>query len=146
MKKSVTQTIIDAYARFFEKHRLIVLVAVLLATLVSIYGTTRLTFHDDIAKLFLTEDAADSSELDDIRTRTDRAVLIMLEAEDLDAREVRPTSVAYLTFVSLDDDGRPTPVPRLILETDEERAEHDAAEKRREARLKLRKQTLPRQG
>ncbi len=78
--------------------------------------------------------------------RTSMEVRVDVEAEDLDAREVRPTSVAYLTFVSLDEEGRPTPVPRLILETDEERAEHDAAVKRREARLKLREQTKPKQG
>jgi len=76
--------------------------------------------------------------------RTSMEVRVDVEAEDLDAREVRPTSVAYLTFVSLDEQGKPTPVPRLVLETDEEKAEHEAAEKRREARLKLREQTRPR--
>jgi len=76
--------------------------------------------------------------------RTSMEVRVDVEAEDLDAREVRPTSVAYLTFVALDENGRPTPVPRLILETDEEKAEYEAAEKRRSARLKLREQTRPR--
>jgi acyl-CoA hydrolase len=75
--------------------------------------------------------------------RTSMEVRVDVEAEDLDRREVRPTSVAYLTFVSLDEDGRPTPVPKLILETDKERAEHEAAVKRRAVRLRLREQTRP---
>jgi len=72
--------------------------------------------------------------------RTSMEVRVDVEAEDLDKREVRPTSVAYLTFVSLDEQGRPTPVPRLIRETEEEEREFVAAVNRREARLKLRKQ------
>ncbi len=41
---------------------------------------------------------------------------------------------AYLTFVSLDDNEHPVRVPRLELETDEERAEWEAGAKRAEAR------------
>lgn len=41
---------------------------------------------------------------------------------------------AYLTFVALDENDRPTRVPRLILETDEERYEWEKAEKRKEIR------------
>jgi acyl-CoA hydrolase len=78
--------------------------------------------------------------------RTSMEIRVDVEAEDLDRREVRPTSVAYLTFVSLDESGRPTPVPRLITETEEEKQEFRAAEKRREARLKLRRQTKPKLG
>ncbi len=78
--------------------------------------------------------------------RTSMEVRVDVEAEDLDRREVRPTSVAYLTFVSLDENGRPTPVPRLLTETEEEKKEFRDAEKRREARLKLREQTQPGQG
>lgn len=38
---------------------------------------------------------------------------------------------AYLTFVALDDNDKPTRVPRLILETDEEKYEWEKAEKRK---------------
>lgn len=78
--------------------------------------------------------------------RTSMEIRVNVEAEDLDRRTVVPTSVAYLTFVSLDEKGRPTPVPKLIIETAEEKQEYRAAEKRRDARLKLRQQTQPKQG
>ncbi len=78
--------------------------------------------------------------------RTSMEIRVDVEAEDLDQRTVVPTSVAYLTFVSLDENGRPKPVPRLLTETEEEKQEFRAAEKRRDARLKLRKQTQPKQG
>lgn len=40
-------------------------------------------------------------------------------------------NTAYLVMVALDENDRPTPVPRLILKTDEEKAEWAEAEKRR---------------
>lgn len=45
------------------------------------------------------------------------------------------TTKAYVTMVSLGPDGRPTPVPRLVLGTDEERERFAAAEERRRLRL-----------
>lgn len=53
--------------------------------------------------------------------RTSMEVGVRVEAEDLMTGEVRHTSSAYLTFVALGTDGRPTPVPALIAETDEEK-------------------------
>ena len=44
---------------------------------------------------------------------------------------------AYYTFVALDDDGRPTPVPEIIPETDDERHRYERALRRRELRLIL---------
>ena len=46
---------------------------------------------------------------------------------------------AYLVMVALDNNENPTPVPGLILETDEEKQEWEAAKKRNELR-KLRRQ------
>lgn len=43
---------------------------------------------------------------------------------------------AYLILVALDEDNMPTPVPQLILETDEEKQEWEAAKLRREFRKK----------
>ncbi len=43
---------------------------------------------------------------------------------------------AHLVMVALDEDGNPTPVPRLVLETEEERAEWEAALQRRAMRTK----------
>ena len=45
------------------------------------------------------------------------------------------TCSAYLTFVALDEFGRPTPVPPLLLETDEDRELFEAGAVRRQARL-----------
>ncbi len=42
---------------------------------------------------------------------------------------------AYLVFVALDGEGKPTPVPAFVPETEEERAEYRAAEQRRRIRL-----------
>ena len=44
---------------------------------------------------------------------------------------------AFYTFVALDDDGKPVPVPPVVPETDEEHERFDAAAKRREIRLVL---------
>jgi acyl-CoA hydrolase len=52
----------------------------------------------------------------------------------------RMTSRAYLTFVSIDREGRRVPIPPLILETDEEKQKAADADKRRTERLKARKE------
>jgi acyl-CoA hydrolase len=44
---------------------------------------------------------------------------------------------AYYTFVALDPDGKPTPVPELVAETDEEKKLFDGALRRRQVRLIL---------
>ena len=41
---------------------------------------------------------------------------------------------AYFVMVALDENDKPVPVPKLILETEAEKAEWEAAEKRREMR------------
>lgn len=47
---------------------------------------------------------------------------------------------AYLVMVAIDDAGLPTEVPKLLLETESERAEWEAAEKRHDFRCKRRKE------
>jgi acyl-CoA hydrolase len=51
----------------------------------------------------------------------------------------RLTSRAYLTFVAIDRDGQRLRIPRLILETDEDRRRAAEADARRAERLKARK-------
>lgn len=51
--------------------------------------------------------------------------------------EQHHTASAYLTFVGLDSNGRPTPIPKLIPETAEDKERYAAAEHRRKARLEL---------
>ena len=67
--------------------------------------------------------------------RTSMEVGVRVEAENPLTGEVRHTGSAYLTFVSLDANKRPTPLPPLILETDEERHRNKEAEERRRMRL-----------
>lgn len=45
---------------------------------------------------------------------------------------------AYATFVALDQDGKPQPVPDMVLETDEDKRRSQNAHHRRAARLELR--------
>jgi len=53
--------------------------------------------------------------------------------------ERQRTSVAYLTFAAINDDGASVPVPPLLLETDEDRQRAAAATARRTVRLQARK-------
>jgi uncharacterized protein (TIGR00369 family) len=62
--------------------------------------------------------------------KTSMEVGVRVEAEDLKTGEVRHTASAYLTFVALDDNGRPTTVPGLLAETDEDRRRFAAANER----------------
>ena len=51
----------------------------------------------------------------------------------------RMTSRAYLTFVSIDREGRRIPIPALLLDTEEERQRAAEADQRRAERLEARK-------
>lgn len=67
--------------------------------------------------------------------RTSMEIGVRVEAENYITGEVRHTASAYLTFVALDKEGRPTPVPSLILETSDEKRRNREATLRKEARL-----------
>jgi acyl-CoA hydrolase len=67
--------------------------------------------------------------------RTSLETRVEVRAEDTLSGRVTHTSTAYLVFVALDEQGRPTPVPPLELTTDEERRLWREAEARREYRL-----------
>ena len=47
---------------------------------------------------------------------------------------------AYLVLVALDGEEHPVPVPRLILETDEERQEWEAGQRRHDLRVQRRRE------
>jgi uncharacterized protein (TIGR00369 family) len=71
--------------------------------------------------------------------KTSMEVGVRVEAEELTTGEVRHTASAYLTFVALDVNGRPTPVPELIAESDEDRRRFEDANKRYDARRAAKK-------
>ena len=64
---------------------------------------------------------------------------IQIDAEDLFSGRVRHVATALFTFVALDPGGRPRKVPRLIVETEEDRMLFEEAAVRAEERKKLRK-------
>jgi acyl-CoA hydrolase len=67
--------------------------------------------------------------------RTSMDVLVTVEAEQVETGVRRLTNRCMLTYVALDRlNGRPAPVPPLLLESDEERRLHALAERRRERR------------
>lgn len=67
--------------------------------------------------------------------RTSMEVRVDVHAEDYREDSTRFTNRAYLTFVAIGANGRPTVVPALLPQTGEEMAEFQAALKRRELRL-----------
>ena len=68
--------------------------------------------------------------------RTSMEVGVRIEAEHPLTGEKRHTSSAYLTFVALDEEGRPTPVPKVAPATEDEERRYEAARKRRKERLR----------
>jgi len=67
--------------------------------------------------------------------RTSMEIEVDVTGEDTVTGEVWPTVEARVVFVAMDTDRKPTPVPPLLLETDDDRAAQSAAEQRRQARL-----------
>ena len=68
--------------------------------------------------------------------RTSMEVGCRVETEDMRTQHRRYTTKAYLTFVSLDERGRPRPLPPLVLAGDEDQRRHREGERRREERLR----------
>lgn len=67
--------------------------------------------------------------------RTSMSVVADVYAEDLRTGNRRHTNACWLTFVHLDDDGKPAPVPPLLLETEADHRLHQIAARRREQQL-----------
>ena len=70
---------------------------------------------------------------------------VTVETENLMTGDKLRTCSAYLTFVALDGDGKPTPIPPVIPETETEKRRYREAGERREYRLATRNR-VKRQG
>lgn len=68
--------------------------------------------------------------------RTSLEVRLDTYVEHLENGMRHPINRAYFTMVALDENDKPTSVPGLILETEAEKAEWEAAQKRREMRMR----------
>ena len=66
---------------------------------------------------------------------------VKAEAEDIVTGIRTITGTAFVTFVALDKNGKPTHVPRLALKTDEDRKKFDEGKNRMEERLLRRKKS-----
>ncbi|MBI5649361.1 MAG: acyl-CoA thioesterase [Chloroflexi bacterium] len=67
--------------------------------------------------------------------RSSIEVGVRVEAENPVTGEITHTNSAFAVFVALDDAGKPTSVPPLVLETEEDRRRWAEAESRQELRL-----------
>jgi acyl-CoA hydrolase len=67
--------------------------------------------------------------------RTSMELEVAVWGEDAIVGEHWPTVDCFVTMVAMSDDRKPTSVPPLLLESDEDRIIHRAAEERRRARL-----------
>jgi len=70
--------------------------------------------------------------------RTSMEVGVYVEAENLLTGKRVHTTSAYLTFVALDHEGRPSRIDPVVPESDDEKRRYRQAGERREARLALR--------
>jgi uncharacterized protein (TIGR00369 family) len=68
--------------------------------------------------------------------RTSMEVTVEVHAENPVTGEQARTNTAYLVYVALDDEGRPTSVPKLQAETEEDKQKMEQARERQQRRLK----------
>ncbi len=67
--------------------------------------------------------------------RTSMEAEVQVQAENPISGELTHTNTAYLVYVALDDQGKPTPVPPILAETEEEKRKMESARERQAWRL-----------
>ena len=70
--------------------------------------------------------------------RTSMEIEVDVVAENPISRQQTHTNTAFLVYVAINDEGKPTQVPPLVAETEEEQARMEAARARQQARLAMR--------
>lgn len=68
--------------------------------------------------------------------RSSMEVYVKVQSENLMTGELKLTATSYLTFVALDEQGKPTAVPPVLPESAEELRQHETARQRYEERKK----------
>jgi acyl-CoA hydrolase len=66
-------------------------------------------------------------------------IFVKVIAEDLVTGERNVCAMSFLTMVAIDENGKPTPVPSVLPETDEEKSLYETAKERAEIRKKRKK-------
>jgi acyl-CoA hydrolase len=69
--------------------------------------------------------------------KTSMEIGVRIEAENLKTGKITHTGSSYLTYVAIDENGRPTEVPNVVPETPVEKRRWEAGKKRREERLRM---------
>ena len=67
--------------------------------------------------------------------RTSMEIGIKVISEDIKDHTIKNTNVCYFTMISVDEDGKPAPVPKLDLVTEDDKRRYNDAIARREARM-----------
>ncbi len=70
-------------------------------------------------------------------TQKSMEIEVDVSAQDAFSGRVRFTTKAYLTYVAIDDDGKPVPVPQIILDDDEIKGRFEAGKARNLRRMDL---------
>ena len=70
--------------------------------------------------------------------KTSMEIGVRIDAESPFTGEVRHTATAYLTFVAIDDKNKPTKIPKIIPETEDEKRRYQRAKNRHLIRRKER--------
>ncbi len=67
--------------------------------------------------------------------RTSMEIGIKVISEDIKEKTRKHTNVCYFTMIAVDASGKPTPVPKLELETEDDKRRYNDAIRRKEARI-----------
>ncbi|MGW6381591.1 acyl-CoA thioesterase [Peribacillus butanolivorans] len=73
--------------------------------------------------------------------RTSMEIIVKVIAEDLVTGDRNLCVISFLTFVAINEDGKPIPVPRLVPETEMELNLNESAKQRAQVRKKRREDT-----
>ncbi|WP_413364014.1 acyl-CoA thioesterase [Lysinibacillus sp. 3P01SB] len=71
--------------------------------------------------------------------RTSITVFVRVTSFQVKTGERTLTTQSFVTMVAVDENGKPSPVPQVVLETDEEKDLHEQVKLRRELQLKHKK-------